>query len=341
MITIRRLFLVLALLLTGFGAAVAATAAGPAPASEADQLLGQALAERKVAMTPHPELSKLEVWQRFEASMLRFRELGLKFLEQYPADPRRWIVVDGFYPDTPQFVTNWGPLDGDGMPSQRVVDAAAAAAWKAKVETLRAEMAKATDIPDELRKTWAEREQAKQKRGEQRAAFIANARAGKPAPDFVMQDLSGKEVKLADHRGKVVVLDFWAPWCGPCKAAMPHTQEVAAKHKGEGVVVIASCTNDTRENFEKWVKANQANYPDIIWAFDPAAKSDDRASKKLYGVPGIPSQFIIDREGRMVDVVFGYMKGEVILDAALARAGIKVDATTITQAEADWKKRNP
>ncbi|MEY4087918.1 MAG: hypothetical protein RJB55_189, partial [Verrucomicrobiota bacterium] len=60
--------------------------------------------------------------------------------------------------------------------------------------------------------------------------------AGVVAPDFATQDPAGKTIRLSDFRGKVVVLDFWAPWCGPCIAAMPHTQEVAAQYKDQGVV---------------------------------------------------------------------------------------------------------
>lgn len=163
--------------------------------------------------------------------------------------------------------------------------------------------------------------------------------AGVMAPDFTTQDLTGKTVRLSDFRGKVVVLDFWAPWCGPCIAAMPHTQEVAAQYKDQGVVVLASCTSDTRASFERWVKANAAKYPDILWSHDAAERAPGRASLALYGVRGIPTQYIIDREGRIVDSVVGYMPGEKILDGGLAKAGIKVDPAVVAKAEADLKKR--
>ena len=165
-------------------------------------------------------------------------------------------------------------------------------------------------------------------------------KVGDLAPDFTMQDLAGKPVKVSDFRGKVLVLDFWATWCGPCINSMPHTNEVAAHYRDQGVVVLGSCTSDERVKFEKWVKANQQQFPDFIFVHDAAERTPARASNKLYGVVGIPKQFIIDREGRVVDTVTGYQTGEAILDAALAKAGIKVDPALIAKGAADLKARN-
>ena len=87
------------------------------------------------------------------------------------------------------------------------------------------------------------------------------------------------------------------------------------------------------------MKRNQESYPDIFFSHDPLEKSDDRASRKLYGVGGIPQQFVIDREGRVVAHVTGYLKGENILDAALAQAGIKVDPALVAKGAEDLKRR--
>jgi len=108
----------------------------------------------------------------------------------------------------------------------------------------------------------------------------------------------------------------------------------------QGVVALGSCTSDTRANFEKWVKANQEKYPDFIFTHDAAEKSPDRASHKLYGVLGYPDA-VHHRPrrqgGRDLDRL---PAGEVLLDAALAEAGIKVDPAILAKAVEDQKKRD-
>ena len=180
-------------------------------------------------------------------------------------------------------------------------------------------------------------EESKEKPPEAKIEMI---KIGAAAPDFPATDASGKSVKLSDYRGKVVILDFWATWCGPCIASMPHTQEVAVTYKDQGVVVLASCTSDTRAKFDDWVKANQAKYPDLIFSHDPQERGPDRASRKLYGVGGIPQQFIIGRDGKVAALCTGYIKGEVLLEAALAQAGIKVAPQILAKAKLDQANRD-
>ena len=171
-------------------------------------------------------------------------------------------------------------------------------------------------------------------------AKVAMLKVGAAAPDFPATDLNGKAVKLSDYRGKIVILDFWATWCGPCIASMPHTNEVAAHYKDQGVVVLASCTSDTRAAFEAWVKKNQATYPEMLFSHDPQERGTDRASHKLYGVGGIPQQFIIGRDGKIAALCTGYLKGEVLLEAALAQAGVKVAPEILTKAKLDQANRD-
>jgi thiol-disulfide isomerase/thioredoxin len=161
------------------------------------------------------------------------------------------------------------------------------------------------------------------------AASPRSLGAGAPAPDFVSFDLAGAPVKVSDYRGRVLILDFWATWCGPCIASMPHTQEVAARYADQGVAVLAVCTGDKRKRFEDWVRLKGKDYPALRFTFDPheqgTPEHDRRASFALYGVPAIPTQFIIDREGGIAGVTTGYFPGDKSLEKALAAAGVKVD----------------
>ena len=166
--------------------------------------------------------------------------------------------------------------------------------------------------------------------------------AGAVAPEFSSVDLGGKQVRLADYRGQVLILDFWATWCSPCIASMPHTQEVAAKYADQGVAVLAVCTGDKRPKFEDWVKLKAKSYPAMRFTFDPHEQGTpaekERASFALYGVPAIPAQFIIDPAGKIVATTDGYVPGDTRLEAALAKAGIKVESAVLASASATETK---
>ncbi|MFN0206978.1 MAG: redoxin domain-containing protein [Planctomycetota bacterium] len=303
---------------------------------------GKLLAEFNAADSEYSQKedkgSKLEQSQAFETLYVKRRELLLKFLNKYPSDPRRWILVQQTMEFMPRFVKEWGEPDEKGRFPNMVVDETAAAAWKAKVKALKAEMKTAADLPTDVKTALAEREASKKKFFDARAALIERARSGKQkAEDYPMFDLSGRAVNISDYRGKVVILDWWATWCTPCVAAMPHNQEMAVKYRDQGLVVLAICTEDTREKFEKWVKTNQTLYPDVIFVNCPEGKSDNRGSKRIYNLTEIPTQLVVNREGIVVDGVIGYLKGWVFIDAALTSAGIKVDDAILAKAKADRK----
>ncbi len=312
--------------------------AEPAPelTSQADRdFLAFQEVQKMAPPKPYKEMSQREIQQFMEDRYMTLRDRAVIFLNEHPTDPRRWSVVMSLNPGMPRFVVQWGEDDDKGQP-ETTVDKAAAQNWKDRVTALHAAMKTAEDLPEDVRKMMAARAEMEAKR---QAFFDRWRNGGEMAPDFATYDLAGTEVKLSDFRGKVVILDFWASWCGPCKAAMPHVQSLAKQYKNQDVVVLAAGTSDKREDFEKFVKENNSKYPDVIWTHDKEEKSDDRASKKLYDVSGIPTQFVIGRDGKVVDVVVGYMKGEVILDAALSRAGIKVPAEIVAQGNADLEKR--
>ncbi len=291
------------------------------------------------ALRPKPPkdfqaMTRSEMNLFMEEHGMDLRRRALTFLAEHPDDPRRWSIVSRLDPSAPNFVLQWAENDADV-----IVDEVAQAAWKARVQGLKEQMKTATDLPEDVGQMLA----MQTKMEAEDAALMAKWSSGKEAaPDFTTQDLAGKPVKISDYRGKVIVLDFWATWCGPCKAALPHVQALAKKYAKEGVVVLASATSDKREDFEKFVRENREKYPNLIWSHDQKERKDffrNTEAARLYGVKGIPAQFIIDRKGRVVDMIVGYSEGEVILEGALTKAGIKVDEATRAQAAADLKKR--
>jgi thiol-disulfide isomerase/thioredoxin len=155
--------------------------------------------------------------------------------------------------------------------------------------------------------------------------------AGTPAPDFVAIKPDGSELRLSDYRGKVVVIDFWATWCGPCKRAMPYVQSIHERTQARGVEVIGVCVWDTQEKFDEWHENPQVKTT-FTKAFDPAGVNRDNGNadsiaKKHYNVSGIPTMYVIDRDGKVVDGVVGFRgDGDNRLVEILAKAGVEVPA---------------
>jgi len=143
---------------------------------------------------------------------------------------------------------------------------------------------------------------------------------GMQAPDFTANDKDGKPVKLSDYKGKVVVLDFWATWCGPCQASLPHTTTMAKQYADRGVTVLAVNVWDKPDAFQAWLPKHP-QYAALRFAIDPALVQDRGIATGLYGVSGIPTQYVIGRDGRIVKSIVGYDEGSTALEDALKAAG--------------------
>ncbi len=119
-----------------------------------------------------------------------------------------------------------------------------------------------------------------------------------PAPAFTLTDLKGNNISLADYAGKVVILDFWAVWCGPCRMEIPGFIELQNKYSSDGLVVIGVSLDRERSKVPGFVDKQGINYP-IIYA--------DQSIITAYGNPtSIPTTFIIDRNGCIKQKLVGY-----------------------------------
>jgi len=127
---------------------------------------------------------------------------------------------------------------------------------------------------------------------------------GKDAPDFQVKDRSGKPIKLSDYGGKVVLIDFWATWCGPCQQSLPHTNKVAAQYASKGVRALAVNVWDDQDSFHAWLPDHK-QYGALTFAIDTTDTPNDVASKK-YLVSGIPTQFVIGKDGKVAWSAVGY-----------------------------------
>jgi cytochrome c biogenesis protein CcmG/thiol:disulfide interchange protein DsbE len=117
----------------------------------------------------------------------------------------------------------------------------------------------------------------------------STASQDKSAPDFVLQDTSGKSVRLRDLRGQVVLINLWATWCPPCIAEMPDLTTVYNAHKSEGFVILGVDDQERKETVMDFLARNPLPYPLLLDA-------DSRVAR-AYGTDFLPASFLIDRRG--------------------------------------------
>jgi cytochrome c biogenesis protein CcmG, thiol:disulfide interchange protein DsbE len=116
-----------------------------------------------------------------------------------------------------------------------------------------------------------------------------------PAPDFTLTTLDGNQMRLADLKGQVVVVNFWASWCGPCRDEAPALQSIWEKYQDRGVVVLGVAYTDTENGARAFMGEFGQTYPNGL---DIGTKISE-----LYAIQGVPETFIIDREGKVVEFI--------------------------------------
>jgi cytochrome c biogenesis protein CcmG/thiol:disulfide interchange protein DsbE len=125
---------------------------------------------------------------------------------------------------------------------------------------------------------------------------------GGPAPEIVLPDLQGKEIRLSDLRGKVVLVNFWATWCKPCKEEMPAMQASYDKLHDEGFVVLAVNELEDTEKVAEHIRTHDHTFPVVM-------DHSNRVANR-YGVVGLPASFLIDRQGIVREKIFGSLLTE-------------------------------
>lgn len=128
------------------------------------------------------------------------------------------------------------------------------------------------------------------------------------APDFALQDLNGKTVKLADLKGKAVILDFWATWCPPCRAEIPDLNTLYKEYKKKGATIVGVALDEggkaaILEGMKKYKLT--LDYPILIGTQD--------ISKQYGGIDAIPTTFVLDKKGNIVNKYIGLQEKEVFV----------------------------
>ena len=131
---------------------------------------------------------------------------------------------------------------------------------------------------------------------------LAGSSSGGPAPAFTLTSRAGQDVSLQQYTGNVVMINFWASWCGPCRQEMPLLESIYKKYNKMGFTMIGVNVEPDSNAANDWLKATPVSVP-ILY---------DRDSKvsKLYDVSGMPSTVIIDRTGKLRVLHRGYKPGD-------------------------------
>jgi thiol-disulfide isomerase/thioredoxin len=141
----------------------------------------------------------------------------------------------------------------------------------------------------------------------------------KPVPAFTVRDLDGREVSTASFRGKVVIVNFWATWCGPCRAEIPDLVKLQEKYRNQLQIIGVSEDEAPPETVKRFAQEYHVNYPVVMTTPE---------IEKLYpGIGALPTSFIVDREARIVQKHVGMLRALTTEYETRSLAGLPVNAS--------------
>jgi len=137
---------------------------------------------------------------------------------------------------------------------------------------------------------------------------------GKPAPEFTLPDLEGNQIELSSMKGKVLILDFWATWCPPCKEEVPHLIALQSKYRDQGLQIVGlSLVQGGASLVKPFADEHDVNYTMLI--------ANDETAKSYGGVSMNPTTFVVNRSGVVVKRFLGYTTPEAFEEAILPLLG--------------------